>query len=66
MLATQESEIRRIMVPNQPWANSSQDPALKIPNAKRASGVLQRCRPSVQAPVLQKKKKAILNFYPEN
>jgi hypothetical protein len=31
ILATQEEEIRRIMVQSQPWANSSQDPISKNP-----------------------------------
>jgi ABC-type arginine/histidine transport system permease subunit len=34
-LATQEAEIRRIKVRSQPWANSSGDPILKIPNTKK-------------------------------
>jgi hypothetical protein len=38
---TQEAEIRRIMVRNQPQANSSQDPLLKNPSQKRAGGVAQ-------------------------
>jgi hypothetical protein len=35
ILATEEAEIRRIMVGSQPWANSSQDPISKIPNTKQ-------------------------------
>jgi hypothetical protein len=31
----QEAEIRRIVVQSQPWANSSSDPILKIPNRKQ-------------------------------
>jgi hypothetical protein len=35
ILATQEAEIRRIVVRSQPWANSSQDPISKNPNTKK-------------------------------
>jgi hypothetical protein len=35
ILATQEVEIRRIAIQNQPGANSSQDPILKKPIAKK-------------------------------
>jgi hypothetical protein len=35
ILATQEAEIRRIMVQSQPWANSSQDPILKKLSQKK-------------------------------
>jgi hypothetical protein len=35
ILATQGAEIRRISVQSQPWANSSRDPILKIPNIKK-------------------------------
>jgi hypothetical protein len=34
ILATQEAEMRRIKVQNQLWANSLEDPILKIPNTK--------------------------------
>jgi hypothetical protein len=33
--ATQEAEIRRIVVQSQLWANSSRDPISKIPNTKK-------------------------------
>jgi hypothetical protein len=39
ILATQEVEIRKIMVQNQFWANSSQDPILKIANTNTAGRV---------------------------
>jgi hypothetical protein len=32
---TQEAEIRRIVVPSQPWANSSQNPTMKKPITKK-------------------------------
>jgi hypothetical protein len=35
ILPTQETEIRRIKVRSQPWANSLQDPILKIPNPEK-------------------------------
>jgi hypothetical protein len=35
ILATQEAEIRRILVRSQPRQNSSQDPILKIPITKK-------------------------------
>jgi hypothetical protein len=35
ILATCETEIRRIIVPSQPWANSSQDPILKKKKKKK-------------------------------
>jgi hypothetical protein len=35
ILATQEAEIRRIMVQSQPQANSSQDAISKIPNIRK-------------------------------
>jgi hypothetical protein len=35
ILATQEAQIRRIEVPNQPQGNNSQDPILKILNTKQ-------------------------------
>jgi hypothetical protein len=35
ILATQEAEIRRILVPKPAWANNSRDPILKILNAKK-------------------------------
>jgi hypothetical protein len=38
ILATQESEIRRITVQSQPQANSSQDSILKNPSQKRGTG----------------------------
>jgi hypothetical protein len=35
ILAAQEAEIRRIVVPSQPWANSSQNPTMKKPITKK-------------------------------
>jgi hypothetical protein len=35
ILAIQEAEIRRIVVQNQPWANSSGDLISKIPDPKQ-------------------------------
>jgi hypothetical protein len=35
ILATWEAEIRRIIVQSQPWAKSSGNPILKIPNRKQ-------------------------------
>jgi hypothetical protein len=35
ILATQEAQIRRIMVQSQSWADSSQIPILKLPNTKK-------------------------------
>jgi hypothetical protein len=35
ILATQETEIRRIMIQRQPQANSSGEPILKISNTKK-------------------------------
>jgi hypothetical protein len=34
--ATQEVEIKRLIVQSQSWANTLQDPISKIPNSKRA------------------------------
>jgi hypothetical protein len=45
ILATQGAEIRRIKVPSQPWANSSQDPILENPSQKRAGGMAQGVGP---------------------
>jgi hypothetical protein len=45
ILATQETEIRNIVVQSQPWANSSRDPISKKKknntNKKRTGGVVQ-------------------------
>jgi hypothetical protein len=42
ILATQEAEIRRIVVRSQPWANSSQDPVSTNTHTKnRAVGLAQ-------------------------
>jgi hypothetical protein len=35
ILATQEAEIRKMVVQSQPWANSSQDPIAKKPLTKK-------------------------------
>jgi hypothetical protein len=40
ILATQETEIRRIMVQSQPWANSSRDPISKNSIQNRAGGMV--------------------------
>jgi hypothetical protein len=53
--ATQKAEIRRIAVEAQ--ANSSRDSILKTPFTEKGWRSGSRCRPLVQAPVLQKKKK---------
>jgi hypothetical protein len=47
ILATQKAEIRRISL-KPAWANSLQDPVLKITNTKRAGGVAHvvECLPS--------------------
>jgi hypothetical protein len=48
ILTTQETEIRRITVRSQPWANSSQDPISKkkkIHHKKRAGGMAQGVGP---------------------
>jgi hypothetical protein len=46
ILANQEAEIRKIMVQNQPWANSSQNPIFKKnPSQKMAGGVAQGISP---------------------
>jgi hypothetical protein len=56
ILATQEAEIRRIEVPSQPWANSSQDSYLeKTQHKKRAGGVAQEALSS--SPSTGKKQK---------
>jgi hypothetical protein len=39
ILATQEAEMRRIIVQSQPWQGSLQNLISKIPNTKRAGGV---------------------------
>jgi hypothetical protein len=59
ILATQEAEIRRIMVQSQPLANSSTRPYLKKPitHKKKCWWSDSRCRPWVQTPVLEKEKK---------
>jgi hypothetical protein len=41
ILATQEAEVKRIMVQSQPWANSSPDPISKNPSQKRAERVAE-------------------------
>jgi hypothetical protein len=45
ILATQEAEIRRIVVQSQPQANSSQDPISKKSLHKKAGGVVQGVGP---------------------
>jgi hypothetical protein len=41
ILATQETENRRIAVQSQPWVNSSRDPISKILNTKRVDRMAQ-------------------------
>jgi hypothetical protein len=64
ILATQETDIRRMVVPSQAQANSSQDPISKTPSQKRAGRMAQvlECLPSnhealSQTPVPPPKKK---------
>jgi hypothetical protein len=47
-LATQETEVRRIVLQSQAWANSTLDPILKKSSQKRFGGVVQvvECLPS--------------------
>jgi hypothetical protein len=56
ILATQEAEIRRIVVRSQPGANSSQDPISKKPNTKRTGRVAQGVGPEFKPQYCQKKK----------
>jgi hypothetical protein len=56
ILATQEAEIRRIVVWSQPQANSSWDPISKNPSQNRAGGVAQGVGPKLN-PVPRKEKK---------
>jgi hypothetical protein len=59
--ATQEGEIRRIMVQSQPWANSSRDPISKNSSNKNSwSG--SRWSPWVQTPAPQKTNKQIKDW----
>jgi hypothetical protein len=59
ILATQGADIRRIMVQNQPQANSSRDPNLKKNlSQKRAGGVAQGVSPEFKCQNCQKKKKS--------
>jgi hypothetical protein len=53
ILATQEAEIRR----KPAWANSSQDPILKIPITKKAGGVAEGEGPEFKPQYHKKKKK---------
>jgi hypothetical protein len=41
ILATQEAEIKRIMIQSQPQASSSKDPISKIPNKKKKKGLVE-------------------------
>jgi hypothetical protein len=59
IIATQEAEIRRIMVQNQPWANSFRDPISNRSITKKGWWSSSRCGSWVQTPVLQKKEKRI-------
>jgi hypothetical protein len=59
ILATQEAEIRRIVVQSQTWQIVRKTLSKKIPSQKRAGKAAQGVgRPRVQTPVPQKKKKA--------
>jgi hypothetical protein len=57
ILATQEAEIRGIIVQSQPRKVAHKTLSQKYTTQERAGGVVQGVRPWVQAPVLQKKKK---------
>jgi hypothetical protein len=67
ILATQEAEIRRIVVQSQPWVNSSQDPISEKKKKKSQkkgwwsglSGKRESVRPCVQTPMMLKKKKKL-------
>jgi hypothetical protein len=48
ILATQEAEIRRIVVQSQSWANSLRDLILKKTITKRAGGVVQGIGPQLK------------------
>jgi hypothetical protein len=54
ILATQEAEIRRIMVGSQPWQIVLRDPISKNPHKNRAGGVTQGKSPEFK-PQYQKK-----------
>jgi hypothetical protein len=63
ILANHEAEIRRIMVQNQPQANSSQDPISKTPlRKKRAGGVAQVVDPEFKSHTSKKKNKISFHF----
>jgi hypothetical protein len=57
ILATQEADIRRIMVQNQPGQRVCENLSWKRSSQKKGWWSGSRCRPWVQVPVLQKKKK---------
>jgi hypothetical protein len=57
ILATEEAEIRRVVVRSQPWANSSCDPILKILITKRVGGVAQGIDPEFKHQYHKKEKK---------
>jgi hypothetical protein len=57
ILATQEAEIRKMVIQSQPRQISSQDPISKIPNTKRAGGVAQGVGPEFKLRYSKKKKK---------
>jgi hypothetical protein len=59
ILATQETELKRIMVQSQPWTNSSHDPISKNPIKKRAGGVAQGVGPEFKPQYCKKKKKIV-------
>jgi hypothetical protein len=61
ILATQEAEIRGLRF-EVTWANSSARPYLEKTFTKNGWWSGSRCRPSVQTPVLQKKKNKSVTF----
>jgi hypothetical protein len=57
ILATQEAEIRRIMPQSQPGQIVPETLSRKTPFTKKNWWCSSKCRPSVQTPVLQRKKR---------
>jgi hypothetical protein len=57
ILATQEAEIRRIMVRSQPWQIVNETLSRKNPSQKRAGGVTQGVGPEVKPHLIPQKKK---------
>jgi hypothetical protein len=58
ILATQEAEIRRILVQSQPLANSSKDLFLKKKSQKSVGGVVQGVDPEFKSQYCKKRKKS--------